>query len=203
MIKKNVVKAALIALTLFQAGTAGAQIIVNGDFEADPGAIGGSSGYLTVLAGQTTIGGWTVSGRSVDLVKNDYGAVTNYSVDLAGSPGPGGIEQTFATTAGMTYTVDFDYGTNGGGFPLRVLFGHFGAGVVPTISTFAVPAGVAHGQISFVSNGGLAKLALFTTSSGYAGPTVDNISVTAVPEPAAAAMLLLGLATIGVFRRKR
>ncbi len=68
-----------------------------------------SGGYATFTNGQT-MGGWTVTSGSVDLLGVGFfqsAPSGGRSVDLDGSA-PGGIAQTFATVVGATYLVRFE-----------------------------------------------------------------------------------------------
>ena len=100
----------LAALTLgMMAGAVGQAVgatIVNGDFEeatVDPGGF-----YVVLPGGSTAITGWAVTGVNVELVGGFWQASSGlHSIDLSGSAA-GGIQQTFATTGGQSYTVTFD-----------------------------------------------------------------------------------------------
>ena len=94
----------LVAL-LFAIGTFPAFAdIVNGGFE-DPNISSSGNYYLTVyspnadaVCSQTPsvqiITGWTVTGCSVDIVRGPSWAHSgSQGIDLAGTPGPGGVEQ--------------------------------------------------------------------------------------------------------------
>ena len=61
---------------------------------------------------------WTVTGTSVDIVSTKGGgagwAYDGYqAIDLAGSPGPGGIEQVITTDASTSYLLSFWASSNG------------------------------------------------------------------------------------------
>ena len=196
---KAAILAALAATAIAGAGPAAAaapNLLNNGDFEQSIGNVS-DGGYATVGAGAGTITGWTVGATSVDLIRNNYGAINSVSVDLGGSPGPGSLTQSFATTVGQTYRLDFDYFVNGGGFPLYVSFGTNNAtySVVPSSATHAFQTMTANSSSSSVS---------FThTFAGNSGPVIDNVSVTAVPEPESYAMLMAGLGALGFMSRRR
>jgi choice-of-anchor C domain-containing protein len=81
---------------------AGANLLTNPSFESGP-AVGS---FITLPGGSTAIVGWTVLGTSIDL-KASYWQQTDgsRSLDLDGTPGPGGVSQTFVTTPGQWYEV--------------------------------------------------------------------------------------------------
>ena len=70
------------------------------------------------LSNDLTPEDWTVTGTSVDIVSTKGGgagwAYDGYqAIDLAGSPGPGGIEQVIMTDANTSYLLSFWASSNG------------------------------------------------------------------------------------------
>ena len=64
-------------------------------------------------AGATDIKGWVVTRAQVDVVDSYWKAAQGKrSIDLHGSPGFGGIQQTFKTKPGKRYTVTFSLAGN-------------------------------------------------------------------------------------------
>ena len=83
---------------------ANANIIVNGSFEqgTDPGV------FLPLPDGSTAIAGWTTTGVSTDYIGTLWVADDgDRSLDLVGSPGLGGVMQTFTTIPNVNYIVTF------------------------------------------------------------------------------------------------
>jgi choice-of-anchor C domain-containing protein len=79
-------------------------LLVNGSFENGPPV----GEYLPLDAGSTAVPGWTVTRGQIDCIGSDWKAAEGTrSIDLHGSPGHGGIEQTFKTTKGRRYRVTF------------------------------------------------------------------------------------------------
>lgn len=79
-------------------------LLINPSFEQGP-VVGN---YRPLSTGDTSMKGWTVSRGSVDLIGNYWQtAHGNRSLDLHGSPGRGGVKQTFSTKPGRIYTVTF------------------------------------------------------------------------------------------------
>lgn len=110
-----------------------ANLIVNGGFDLGPHP----SYFTTYAKSSRAMPGWVVTMGSVDLMgpnwhDADRGAS---SVDLDGTPGPGAIAQSFATTRGAKYTVSF------------ALAGNPECG--PTIKRLVVTAGNASRRYSF------------------------------------------------------
>jgi len=88
-------------------------LLTNGSFEQGP--VVGT--YLPLDSGSTAINGWVVSRGPIDLVvywQNYHGS---RSIDLNGTPGRGGIKQTFSTANGATYRVRFAFAGNPEGAP--------------------------------------------------------------------------------------
>jgi choice-of-anchor C domain-containing protein len=84
-------------------------LIQNGSFEVgpDPGPLG------TYSAGATSIPGWRVTTRTIDYIGSYWPASHGKrSVDLDGTPGAGGIAQSFATIPRQEYVVTFDLAGN-------------------------------------------------------------------------------------------
>jgi hypothetical protein len=56
-------------------------------------------------------------------------------------------------------------------------------------------------QLIVTATGANTILSFVSTSSGYAGMIIDNVSVTALPEPSTFAMLLAGIGLLGFAAR--
>jgi hypothetical protein len=141
--------------------------------------------YVTVAAGGT-IGPWTVTGTSVDLLDSAGGfAVTEgaQAIDLAGSPGPGGVQQAFDTVAGTTYQVQYDVGSRCAGIPTDVR-AFINAAMVDS-ATFPTTAPFATRSFTFTAAGPSTTLLIDTTAAGNCGPTLDNVRLTPITTVAA------------------
>jgi choice-of-anchor C domain-containing protein len=81
-----------------------ANLLVNGSFEEGPDDIGD---FKSFDKGSDAIKGWKVTRGQIDIVGTFWVAAHgSRSVDLHGSPGYGGIEQTFKTKKGTKYKVE-------------------------------------------------------------------------------------------------
>ena len=97
----------LIIATVVGAAPSQAQI-VNGSFE--PASYFGS--WTTLPGGSTAIPGWTTFASGVEWFTG-YALDGLYSIDLANyTSSDGGIEQTFPTTPGEVYIIEFSLGTH-------------------------------------------------------------------------------------------
>lgn len=171
-----------------------ADLIQNGSFETGscgPGA------YTTIAAvNNTCIAGWTVSGGSIDYIGSYWQAGEgSRSIDLSGGNN-GTISQTFATVAGRMYQVDFLIAGNPDGAPtlkgLDALAGNF-TGAFTFDITGQTRAAMGWSARTFVFEALSSSTTLsFSSSTGTAfGSALDNVSVNAVPEPAAFGLLLV------------
>jgi hypothetical protein len=186
-----------LALASWAAQAAPVNLILNGGFEMDDPDVA-SGGFTKVSVGQTTINHWTVGGNSVDLIQTAYGSIDNVSVDLAGSPGPGSISQSFAVVAGTTYELVFDYFRNLPGTALSVNFG--------TLSTasYSVASSIVRNQTLRWTAGSTGTASVsFASGSGVGGPTIDNVRVFAVPAPQSIGLAGLGLVMLAAVARRR
>jgi hypothetical protein len=112
-------------------------------------------------------------------------------------------------TAGQTYTLQFNmWGDNivGGMYGLNVAVGdkQWGYdGVVRSAGYYQGKGGV-HQSIEFTAIADSALLRFEqVTFGGEASPIIDDVSISAVPEPETYAMLLGGLALLGVTARRK
>lgn len=89
-----------------------ANLLVNGSFEdgPDPGD------FLPLDKGAKDIKGWVVVNAQIDYIGTHWTAADGKrSLDLNGSPGVGGVAQTFKTTKGKKYRVTFSLAGNPNG----------------------------------------------------------------------------------------
>ena len=106
----------------------------------------------------------------------------------------GGIQQAITTTPGLAYTISFDYKGDGGA-PGQVLV-EFGSQTLLNRSD-AAAATVGFQSFAFeaVATGASTLLSFnFRNDSGFM--ELDNVAVTAVPEPASLALMLAGIGTL-------
>ena len=168
---------------------------------------------MTLSGGSTAITGWTVGGNSIDYIGSYWQAQDgSRSIDLAGS-GNGSIAQTFATHIGTTYTVTYWIGRNpDGGANPRTGFVSAGGNQIAfsydDVSSSKADMKWEQETFDFIATGTSTTLSFASdplTSNGFYGPALDNVSISsAVPEPAAWALMLLGFGLVGgVLRRSK
>jgi choice-of-anchor C domain-containing protein len=163
-------------------------LLVNGSFEAsNPGGP-----MLNFPAGSTDITGWTVINANVDYMdmasENPnlrwQAAEGTRSIDLAGSPGMGGMAQTFATTAGFKYTVTFAMAGNYSGAPTIKTMQVQAAGqsdtfTFDTTGKSATDMGWECHTWTFTAASSATTLEFLNATAGgeYFGPVLDDVTV--------------------------
>jgi len=203
--------AAAIAMLSVQAN---ANLIDNGSFElgdfnntdSDP-----RPEIMLVTPGMSNIPGWTVAGSNgVHWIDYGPGNTTDgrYALDLQGENPPGfsSIETTFSTHSGQSYVLDFDAFTGNNVNSANVSVGSLldqsftggGPAVVPPfIDSFT------HYTYDFIAIDSTSTLLFRVVNSDGFGPVIDNVVVTAVPEPQAYLLVASSIAFFAVNRLRR
>lgn len=181
-----------IALAAFIAPSVSANIVVNGSFEEPPISVA----VIVVPHGGAFITGWTVTAplahQGIDLVNeifwgHEYAYDGNQAIDLTGSPGPGAISQVLPTVSGTVYTLAFVVGSNSGVLTNGLTI--FIDGV--ELDTVTTPATGTYDPRSynFLAASSATEIKFSSNISGFGGPTLDAVSVVAVPGPMTLALL--------------
>jgi hypothetical protein len=171
----------------------------------------------THYAGTSFDSFWTIKGN-VDLVEtvpSGWVPVSlPYSLDLNGNTNGNpqdAISQTITTVAGKTYNLSFYYSNNSYASPQPAeatvsingsSFNIFHGGATPTDMNWFFSTG----NFTAISNSTTLTFTETDTSPCCnGGIALDNVSVTAVPEPATWGMMILGFMGVGfmAYRRKR
>jgi choice-of-anchor C domain-containing protein len=190
----------------------------NGSFEsfnaggADVYCPGGISYCGQYNAGNPGVTGWTVGGVSVDVVGvvGWTAADGDWSIDLSGV-GAGSLSQTFDTVAGTTYRVSFQIAGNFYDSGMKTGTASAGGTVLPlsfdTAGRGSTTMGWESRSFTFTAAGASSTLQFVSSVQSSAGLALDNVQVTAVPEPATALLWLAGIAGLaaaaGRQRRQR
>ncbi len=213
---------AVVALgaLLLAAQPAGAASIVNGDFEQGPyGPSDPPFSFVTLGSGDTSINGWTVGGAGVDYI-GDYwydhtlGVGENgHSIDMSALSAGSLTQQLTGLVVSQTYRVSFWMSGNPeGGAGSRSL--QVAATGNPSSGTLSVIVAAAAGPhpytlnwtqfyYDFTATASSAALTFTSLENNPFGPALDDVSISAVPIPAALPLFASGLAAFGVFARRR
>lgn len=201
---KLIIAAAACVLGLASASSAAT--IANGSFESQSPSFTGT--FLTLAAGSPDVTGWAIGGAGIDLINTYWTAEDgNYSLDMS-ALGSGTISQTITGLAiGAYYEISFWLAGNPDGSLTKSLTASTdeGSSTYSFVQTGNTKASMGWEQHSFTFQAAATTTNLtFASLSGDPyGPALDNISITTVPLPAGAPLLLAGVAGFAALRRRK
>jgi PEP-CTERM motif/Protein of unknown function (DUF642) len=155
-----------------------------------------------------TPAGWTLADGTVDVIGQgtpyDFGLGHGKYLDLDGSTNNAGeLSKAFTGLADGQYLLTFELAGShrasfGASDTVDVQFGS-------STSSFTVAANDGFSSFSMMANvvGGSINLMFENRGGDNVGALLDNVQITAVPEPSSAIMLLAGLAALGSVARRR
>jgi hypothetical protein len=188
----------LIAVAAMLAGASAAQAVTvfSDNFDAD----------IQGLNTTSFVQGWSVANGTVDTIGTGFFELLpgqgNY-IDLDGSSSQAGVfSNSVSLTGGVTYTMSYAISGNmrgAGNDTVDVAFGTASNthvigqyDALNTMSLSFTPTTSGSYGFSFYNHGG-----------DNQGAILDQVTITAVPEPETYAMLLAGLAAVGFAARRR
>lgn len=204
---KKLILSGLLALTLLPVSQASnANLVTNGSFELG-GYIPSSNDTMTLNVGSTAMDKWIVTNDAIAWIgsANPWSLTANegnYFLDLTdfstGAPF-GSVYQNITTDIGQSYQLSFDLGSsNLWGRPSAI---EVSAAGLSNIFTSNIIGGVSDwDQFSmvFTANAAMTTIVLGgVTGSQYIG--LDNVSVSAVPEPSSLLLFILGMGVLFAF----
>ncbi|MFG0246135.1 MAG: choice-of-anchor C family protein [Phycisphaerales bacterium JB052] len=186
--------------------SAEANLIVNGSFEES--SLNPGTNWSVVGGGSTAIDGWTTVGGGIDYFGTFIAASDGlHSVDINNISSGGGVAQTFATSAGWIYTVEFDISANMFGGPTPKVMQVSADGSSEQFEFDYVAAGSTaqdpmweRMRFTFIADDASATLVFEGVSGGVFGAALDNVVVTGVaPAPGT----LAGMGALGLLASRR
>lgn len=180
--------AAVFFASAIFATSASAELIKNGGFETGDLAEWEVSTHVDNFVGDDTFTSYVPFGSYALFI----GCVDNLC----------STSQSIATTRGQSYTFSFEYGSDGE-IPNEFI-AKFGNDTVfhQLDDGFDSTPGFTHKSFIVVAND-TTTIVIFSGSNPAGYLALDNVSVEAIPEPGALALLLAGLAGLGMSRRQR
>jgi hypothetical protein len=151
--------------------------------------------------------GWTVSNGTVDIIGSgsgfDFLPGNGKYIDLDGSTNqPGLLAQSFVLTAGTAYTASFQLAGNQRNNTPESVTVDFGSS--STTISLPMAAGFTTYTLGFTPTTTASyALRFLNTGNDNQGMLLDNISITAVPEPGTWALMLAGLLATSALARRR
>lgn len=147
-----------------------------------------------------TLAGWTASGDTTFI---GAGEAIGHSGDWAAFAGPdpsGSLSQVLATTAGTLYQVSFWLQLDDSAQPNAFAWSWNGIAQGTPLNNVGA---FAYSQFSaVVAATGAATTLRFDFANPQSFWLLDDVSVSAVPEPSAAVLLAAGLLTLAAWRRR-
>ncbi|WP_348694592.1 FxDxF family PEP-CTERM protein [Duganella fentianensis] len=200
----NIIKSAAVvaALVAGQAHAAPIELVNNGSFESIDGHTSLASGKWNIY---NNITGWTGIGNGIEVRNNVAGTAFDgkYFVELD-TRANSAMQQSILTTAGKNYTLSFAFENRPGvalsSEGIEVFWNGLSQGVYNNSTNWKTVTLNVQG----IAGSSVLKFAAVGKSDSY-GTSLDKVSLVAapVPEPETYAMLLAGLAMVGVVARRR
>jgi hypothetical protein len=200
----TLIAATALAL-LASPATAATNVVVNGSFETP------DTGVFVTDPGA----GWTTS--NVDFVDNGFfGSGFAYAgsqvVDLVGTGTSGSLSQIFAAASGQLYNFSFRYTGNVRLTPSAQTVTATitdGSSSIFSTGSLAAPDGAgfsSNWQLfsgTFIGTGNPLTVTFAGTGAGNEGAALDDVQISAAPEPSTWLTMILGFGLVGAGLRRR
>lgn len=203
MLNKGILAAA--ALLMVTASPANSQVVLSENFDT---AVNGGfgvftpSGAVAVADGNAYIPCCGTTGTSTNMENN--------FVAFGGGDRPSGsiMSADFGTVLGQLYSLSFDYGALGPAAGETLTFTIASGSESVSVSRFAATDNNLNTTFEnfvyyFTGSGSLTSLSFVSGGVASADAILDNVVISAVPEPEVWAMLLFGFGAIGMQMRRR
>ena len=165
-------------------------LLVNGSFELGP-TTPDSPSFVPLFPGSTDIFGWDIIRGGIDYeaewrIGTDgwMSADGDYSLDLNGTPGVGGVAQTFNTKVGQKYLVTFDLAAHPSGLLQTMRVSAAGQSADFYFQSKSDPSNLGWQALTweFTAISRQTTLELYSLQTGYqfGGPALDGVVVTAI-----------------------
>ena len=184
----------------------GVNLIVDSSFESGP------LGTVTLPAGSALLPGWAVPSGAIDVVQGFQAHSGILCVDLDGFFQTGALSQTVNVQLGQTYALSFWLAGNPQGGPavkqMSASWGNSSLGTFTFDVTGKTISNMGWTEYQLQVQATSPQMTLLFTSLDVAGSAygacIDDVSLTAVPEPQALSLFgLLGVGGRFLWRRRK
>ena len=158
-------------------------LLVNGSFETGPNP--GVFTFFPLFPGSKDIFGWDIIRGGIDYVRDlQTPADGNSYLDLNGTPGVGGVAQSFDTKVGQQYLVTFDLAAHPSGLLQTMRVSAAGQSADFYFQSKSDPSNLGWQALTweFTAISRQTTLELYSLQTGYqfGGPALDGVVVTAI-----------------------
>jgi hypothetical protein len=200
MMRQTGLLSAMLLISSLCAHMSGANLVANGSFEGGTLGIGSFQGWQTNLGDTSTF--VDSNGTTGPLYGQAFDGLWAAYLGSTAAAGGATISQNVATEVGQQYLLTFALANDNAGLIPGNSF-RVNVNNAPVFSLVNLPnQPYVSYQFSFVASSGQTPLAFFG-SNDSSFLELDNVAVSAVPEPAALGLCLTGAVLAVLFRRHK